>query len=161
MKYLLVSLFLVCGAFALYGQKVAATDSLTILSVIDDWNKGWSTKNYELASQGYSVDARFTNAFGDRRNGRVEIQALLKEVFALPFVMAGNSETTEHRFQPLSDVTVIVHTSVIRKGQQMPDGSVLSDRQTTHMRIFQKEREEWQVVAHLISDARNKQIPNH
>lgn len=132
-----------------------------ILSVIEDWNKGWQTKNYELATQGYSQDARFTNAFGDKRNGQKEIRALLKEVFALPFVMAGNSETTEHRYQPLNGTTVIIHTAVIRKGQKAPDGSVLPERQTTHMKVFSKIGEDWAVTAHLIFDARDKQIPKH
>ena len=122
MKNILAWLILLFSTFSVYGQEFASIDSVNILSVIEDWNKGWQTKNHELASRGYSLNARFTNAFGDKRNGRGEIRALLKEVFALPFVMAGNSETTEHRYQPLNNVIVVVHTSVIRKGQQMPDG---------------------------------------
>lgn len=56
---------------------------------------------------------------------------------------------------------MIVHTSVIRKGQQMPDGSVIPDRQTTHMRVFQKNDDKWEINGHLISDARDKQFSKH
>ena len=52
-----------------------------------------------LGAKGYSHDAYFTNAFGDKRNGQNEVEALLKQVFSLPFVMAGHSETSEHRFR--------------------------------------------------------------
>ena len=90
-----------------------------------------------------------------------EREVLLKEVFALPFVMSGKSETTEHRFQVLDDNHVIVHTAVVRKGQQMPGDSVLPDRKTTHLRVFQEESNGWKIKAHLISDARDKQSPKH
>ena len=161
MKYIFFLIVLLANVFSIYGQSLETKDSLVILSVIEDWNKGWQTKNHELATQGYSQDARFTNAFGDKRNGQKEIRSLLKEVFALPFVMAGNSETTEHRYQPLNNTLVIIHTAVTRKGQKAPGGSVLADRQTTHMRVFQKIAENWVVTAHLISDARDKQLPKH
>jgi ketosteroid isomerase-like protein len=129
--------------------------------MIEDWNRAWETKDYVLASKWYSSDARFTNAFGDKRNGQKDVETLLKEVFALPFVMSGKSETAEHKYQLLSNINVIVHTAVVRKGQQMPDGSVLPDRQTTHLRVFQQENKEWKIKAHLISDARDKQSTKH
>lgn len=161
MKHLFaVVLFFVCMQ-GLNAQGLASKDSLQIQSIIEDWNKAWNLKDYVLASKWYSTDARFTNAFGDKRNGQKEVEALLKEVFSLPFVMAGHSETSEQRYQVISGTTVIVHTSVIRKGQKMPDGSVLSDRQTTHMRVFQKSTGKWEINAHLISDARDKQVPKH
>ena len=161
MKYILVSLILLLNIFYMQAQSLGPKDSLNILSVIEDWNKGWQIKSFELASRGYAEDAQFTNAFGDKRSGKREIHELLKEVFSLPFVMAGNSETSEHRYQTLSSIIVVVHTTVIRKGQRAPDGQVLPDRQTTHMRIFQKVGENWAVTAHLISDARDKQMPKH
>lgn len=161
MKFSII--FLTFFAFLLNAsaQKQSSKDSMQILSIIENWNKAWQIKDHVLAASGYSTDAHFTNAFGDKRKGQKEVEALLKEVFSLPFVMAGNSETSEHRFQELSGTTIVVHTAVIRKGQQMPDGSVLPDRQTTHMRVFQKTAGEWKIKAHLISDARDKQIPKH
>ncbi|GAA4431799.1 hypothetical protein GCM10023188_19710 [Pontibacter saemangeumensis] len=128
---------------------------------MEDWNKAWDVKDYVLAAKWYSRDARFTNAFGDKRNGQKEVEALLKEVFSLPFVMSGKSETTEHSYQTLSSSNVIVHTAVVRKGQKMPDGSILPDRRTTHLRVFQQENDGWEIKAHLISDARDKQSPKH
>lgn len=161
MKCFFIFLTFFTGILNASGQKQSFQDSMQILSIIDNWNKAWQTKDYVLAAKDYSHDADFTNAFGDKRNGQKEVEALLKEVFSLPFVMAGHSETTEHRQQMLDNTTVIVHTAVIRKGQQMPDGSVLPDRQTTHMRVFQKTAGQWKIKAHLISDARDKQVPKH
>ncbi len=161
MKFLFGCIAVLSFHFNSLAQSISANDSLKIRAIIDDWDKGWIIKDYLLATKGYSTDARFTNAFGDKRNGQKEVEALLKEVFALPFVMSGKSETTEHRYQVISNQLVIVHTAVIRKGQQMPDGSVLPDRMTTHMRVFQQDRNGWAIKAHLISDARDKQSPKH
>jgi uncharacterized protein (TIGR02246 family) len=145
----------------LMAQPGFLADSAKILGVIENWNTAWKTKDYILASKDYSQDAVFTNAFGDKCNGRVQVEALLKKVFALPFVMAGQSETVGHDFQKLNDSIVIVHTSVIRKGQKLPDGSRLADRQTTHMRVLENNSGTWIIKSHLISDARDKQIPAH
>ena len=161
MKYCLSLLIGFISTVPVFAQNLPSADSIQILSIINDWNDAWQTKDYILATNGYSNDARFTNAFGDKRNGRTEVINLLKTVFALPFVMAGNSETTEHRFQILDGTNVIVHTAVIRRGQKMPDNTVLADRQTTHMRVFQKNGNHWEIKAHLISDAREKQLPKN
>ena len=143
------------------GQIIPAADSLKIVSILEDWNKGWQTKDFMVATKGYSDDARFTNAFGDKCMGRDQIQALLQKVFSLSFVMAGSSETVSKEFQILGSEEVVVYSFVIRKGQEMPDGSVLPDRQTSHMRVFQKIQGTWLIKGHLISDARDKQMPKH
>ena len=160
MKLLLV--FILCiGVKKSTAQYLPLKDSIKVISIINDWNQGWKVKDYVLATKGYSQDAYFTNAFGDKRNGQKQIETLLREVFNLPFVMAGSSETTAHHFQVPDGNQVIVHTAVVRKGQRMPDGIVLPDRQTTHLRVFQKEADEWKIIAHLISDARDKQTVKH
>jgi hypothetical protein len=43
----------------------------------------------------------------------------------------------------------------------MPDGAILPDRQTTHLRVFHREGNAWKIKAHLISDARDKQSSKH
>jgi len=73
-------------------------------------------------------DAKFTNAFGDKKNGRKEIEALLKEVFSLSHVMTGNSDTFYQVFQFVDENVIIVHTEVSRKGQTMPDGTAIKER---------------------------------
>lgn len=161
MKQLLASMSILMITLGSNAQSLSSKDSLQIHSLIEDWNKGWEVKDYILAAKWYSGDARFTNAFGDKRNGKKEVENLLKEVFALPFVMSGISETAEHRYQPLSNNDIIVHTAVIRKGQQMPDGSVMPDRQTTHLRVFKRDAAGWKIKAHLISDARDKHSSKH
>ena len=142
-------------------QDLSTKDSTQVASIIEDWNRAWAEKDYALASRWYSKDTGFTNAFGDKRRGQKEVEALLKEVFALPFVMSGKSETTAHQYQVLDAKNVIVHTSVIRRGQRMPNGSMLPDRQTSHMRVFHKGMAGWEITAHLISDARDKQNVKH
>jgi uncharacterized protein (TIGR02246 family) len=161
MKLVITFLISLMTLFSSYGQVLNSKDSLQIRSMMDDWNKAWESKEYKLAAKWYSADARFTNAFGDKRNGQKEVENLLREVFSLPFVMSGKSETTEHFFQTINTNLVVVHSGVIRKGQRMPDGTVMADRLTTHMRLFERVKGEWKIKAHLISDARDKVIPKH
>lgn len=162
MRSTFIFLFFFAISINIYGQGFSARDSMQIVLIINDWNKAWDIKDHLLASKWYSEDAKFTNAFGDKKNGRKEIEALLKEVFSLPFVMAGKSETAYQTFQPLSADLVIIHTGVVRKGQKMPDESTIPERKTTHLRVIQKsEVGGWQIKAHLISDARDKQSSKH
>lgn len=143
------------------GQQIQTSDSLEIVSMIKDWDNSWNSKDHHLASKWYSDDARFTNAFGHKMTGRQEIEGLLKEVFSLPFVMSGKSETVEQFFQPLDENIVLVHTVVERTGQKMPDGSAIPSRRTSHLRVFEKNARGWQVKAHLISDARDRESNKH
>ncbi len=161
MKLIITFVISLLALFSTYGQVLTSKDSVQIGSRIEDWNKAWERKDYKLAAKWYSADARFTNAFGDKRTGQKEVENLLKEVFSLPFVMSGKSETTQHSFQPINTNIVLVHSAVIRKGQRMPDGSLMADRLTTHMRVFERVKGEWKIKAHLISDARDKAIPKH
>lgn len=143
----------------LNAQTLPVNDSTEIVSIITDWNNAWKIKDHQLGSKGYSNDAKFTNAFGDAKNGRAEIEGLLKEVFSLPFVMSGSSITKEQTFQVLGENIVLVHTLVERAGQKLPDNSVLPVRKTTHLRVFKKINSQWSIHAHLISDAKDKREP--
>lgn len=84
----------------------------------------------------------------------------MKEVFQLPFVMAGDSRVTNQKFIQLDDKIVLVITSIERTGQRTPDDKQLGIRQTTHHRVFKKESE-WLIVGHLISDARDTESNKH
>lgn len=145
----------------IFGQSISTKDSMQITSIINDWNHAWNIKDYLLASKWYSDDAKFTNAFGDKKNGRKEIEALLKEVFSLSFVMKGKSDAFFQAFKFMGENIILVHTEVTRKGQTMPDGTAIAERKTTHLRVFRKNRDGWQIEAHLISDARDKQSNKH
>jgi len=143
-----------------FGQSISKVDSLEIANKIDDWNKGWKVKDYELTTKWYSETAEFTNAFGHNRIGKLEIQNFMKEVFQLPFVMEGDSKVTNQKFLPLDDKIVLVITSIERTGQKTSDKKELGVRRTTHHRIFKNDNE-WLIVGHLISDARDTESNKH
>ena len=69
-------LFLLAISGQAHTQSLVSSDSLQIVSKIDDWDRAWNIKDPILATKWYSEDARFTNAFGDKRNGQKEIEAL-------------------------------------------------------------------------------------
>ena len=137
------------------------SDQAAIERAIENWNVAWKVKDPKLAAQDYSDNADWTNAFGMSRVGRVEIEKLLTEVFALPFVMAGDSETVAQDIRFIKPDLALVITRVQRKGQRNPTGQDIGQRRTSHLRVFAKTGDGWQVVSHLISDARDTQQAAH
>ncbi len=155
-----VFFFLLSLSLSSYGQVVSQSDSISIVSKIDDWNKAWKIKDNVLAAKWYSNDAEFTNAFGFNRIGREAIQEYLGGVFKMNFVMAGESVQTSLKLKPISDNVILATSTISRTGQKMSDESELGPRRTTHHRLFKKNRD-WQIVGHLISDARSIERSKH
>ncbi|PZX51986.1 Cif family virulence factor [Algoriphagus chordae] len=154
MKNLLIVFGIVLGSHGLIAQNIAESDSIQIVSKIDDWNRAWEIKDVELACKWYSNNADFTNAFGFNRIGQLEIQKYLTEVFAFGFVMSGATEQTSLKLKQLSEKAILAITTVEREGQKAADNKNLGTRRTTHYRVFEK-TEEWRITAHLVSDARS------
>lgn len=156
-----LSVLLICTTGALANDSLPAHDRKAIEQTISNWETAWKTKNAKLAAHDYSADADWTNAFGMTRRGRTEIEALLEEVFLLPFVMAGESETASQSIRRLAPELVLVITRVERAGQLSSGGEEIGVRHTTHHRILQKTGDQWHIVSHLISDARETSRPAH
>nr|WP_299383464.1 hypothetical protein [Allomuricauda sp.] len=158
-KLITLCLFLFVCSIA-QAQMTSPKDSLEIVQKIEDWNRAWKTKDAVLAAKWYSADAEFTNAFGFSMLGKNAIESYLTRVFKMDFVMAGESEQTSLKLLPISENVVLAVSTISRKGQRLSDNSALGDRKTTHHRLFQN-REGWQLVAHLISDARSIKTNKH
>ncbi|WP_089888699.1 Cif family virulence factor [Kriegella aquimaris] len=150
----------VLGIQTTNAQALSESDSLQIVNKINDWNQGWKTKDVELACKWYSKNADFTNAFGFNMIGQAEIQEYLTRVFGFDFVMAGNTEQTSLKLKKISDKAILVITTVERKGQKTVDNKSLGARNTTHYRFFEK-TDQWEITAHLISDARSTESEKH
>lgn len=150
-------------ALALPQSAVAKTagDREAVVTALDRWDRAWAVKDPTLGAADYAEDADWVNAFGMRRKGRAAIEATLREVFALPFVAAGVSETKGHDVRFLADDLAVVITSVQRRGQKTPSGEELGVRRTTHQRVFEKRAGKWMIVSHLISDARDTERRGH
>jgi uncharacterized protein (TIGR02246 family) len=123
------------------------------LEAIANWDRGWEIYDAALASNDYSDDADWTNAFGMRVIGRDGIRAVLENVFRLPAVTAGSTQYEYHDIRFLSATIAMVRSRAIRTGQQLADGTA-EVRRINHLRVFQKGNDRWQIVSHLISDER-------
>jgi len=138
----------------------SAEDKKAIERAYQNWYTAWKTKDYKLASQDYSDDAIWVNAFGMRRVGREEIEITLKRVFDMANVTAGKSKTVEKTVRFIDPDIALVTSRVERIGQQTRAGKEFT-RKTSHLRVFVKSAGKWQIVSHLISDARSKERPEH
>lgn len=134
-----------------------AADSAAVLKTLDSWNRGWAEKDVDLAIQAYSEDTDWTNAFGDRFEGKAALKEGLTFIFSLDFVMAGNSGGNE-----FSDVTflaediALIRSKLVRVGQLRSTGEKMPDRHINHLRVLHFRDGEWQIVSHMISQAHPK-----
>ena len=138
----------------------SAEDENAIERAYQNWYTAWETKDYKLASKDYSDDAIWVNAFGMRRVGREQIEITLKRVFDMANVTAGKSKTVEKTVRFIDPDIALVTSRVERTGQQTRAGKEFT-RKTSHLRVFVKSGGRWQIVSHLISDARSKENPEH
>lgn len=130
---------------------------MAILKTLDSWNEGWKTADAELAVQSYASDVDWTNAFGDRVVGRDSLEATLRFIFSLDFVMAGDSGENEFAdLTFLSPDIALLRSKLVRVGQQMQVGETMPDRHVHHLRVYERRGDEWQIVSHLISQAHEK-----
>ena len=151
--------FLLAAAllFPATAQSQTAADSAAVLSVLDSWTRGWAESNAELAVQDYAEDADWTNAFGDRFQGRDALLQGLTYIFSLDFVMSGDSGTNE--FENITFVSpgvALLRTKLVRAGQQRSTGETMPDRHIHHLRVLEQRDGAWLIVSHLISQAQEK-----
>ena len=142
-------------------SELTGQDSATIERVVENWNQAWRTRDARLGASDYSDDADWMNAFGQKAKSRAEVQQVLERVFSLPLVMNGHSRVVEQSIGRLSREVAVVWTKVGRTGQLTPSGESLGTRHTTHCRVLTKLDVSWKIVAHLISDARSTDQPEH
>lgn len=139
-----------------YTKAQSQPDRQAILLTIDNYNKGWETRNVALVIKDYADSIDWTNAFGDRVRTKKELDNLLSEIFSLDFVMSGRQNNTEHELTFLSADIALVRSNNLRKGQRFSSGELMPDRDINHLRVYEKIDGEWKIVSHMISQAHVK-----
>ncbi len=140
-----------CGA----ESEEAAAAALLRQSIID-YDQGWDAKDIEQVLAHYSEDVDWTNAFGDRTQGKAALRSLLETIFGLDFVMSGQNNYQDPDITFLSEEIALARSVNIRTGQQWPDGRPMNDRIINHLRVFKKSEGRWLCVSHMISQAHEK-----
>ena len=146
--------------FACGTARERVDDRAAVLTTLDSWTRGWAEKDVDLAVRDYAEDVDWTNAFGDRFQGREELREGLEFIFGLDFVMAGTSQEDEY-----TDVTfltpdvALLRSKLVRTGQRMPNGDRMPDRHVHHLRVLERRGDGWEIVSHLISQAQEKGLP--
>jgi len=152
--FLLIAVLLLLPAT---GYSQTDNDTAAVLKTLQSWNRGWADSDATLAVQAYAENVDWTNAFGDRFQGREALQKGLEHIFSLGFVMAGDSagnEFTDVTF--LTPDVALVRSKLVRTGQQTRSGETMLDRHIHHLRVLHRRNDEWQIVSHLISQAHVK-----
>ena len=103
----------------------------------------------------YAQDAQWTNAFGDKRRGRAEIETFYTRLFAHP----GERDTKSTMIggptlQLLRPDVAVVQWLVLGEGQRDDAGNLLPNRKTHHSVVLTKEQNRWVISNHFIMDQR-------
>ena len=159
MRFVLLAFFVLLGVLPLDAQGQSAADSAAIMQAIANWERAWEVRDPQLAARDYAEDADWTNAFGHRRIGRQQIEAILDTVFNRPFVMAGTTEYLMHDLRFLGPEVALLRSKAERTGQEEPTGEPLGVREINHLRVFQRHDGTWVIVSHLIADQRIPATP--
>ena len=153
----LIPLLLIASLWSANSGAQPEADEEAILETFKSWNRGWTEADADLAVQDYAEDTDWTNAFGDRFEGKTALRDGLAYIFSLGFVMAGDSAGNEYNDVTfLSPDVAMVRSKLVRSGQQTSTGEVMPDRHINHLRVYQKRDGRWLVVSHLISQAKEK-----
>ena len=135
----------------------SSEDTAAVLAVFESWNEGWAEADAIRAVQDYAEDTDWTNAFGDRILGRDALRKKLQHIFNLDFVMAGDSGGNEYADVTfLSPDVALIRSKLVRAGQQTSTGTTMPDRHINHLRVLRRQGGKWQIVSHLISQAKEK-----
>lgn len=128
-----------------------------VLKTLESWSEGWAKKDAAVAVADYSEDVDWTNAFGDRFQGRQALLEGLSFIFSLDFVMAGDSQGNAFEDVTfLSPDIALIRSQLVRAGQETNTGEVMNDRYINHLRVLEKRDGRWQIVSHMISQAKEK-----
>ena len=115
-------------------------DREAIIRSLDSWNRGWAERDAELAIHDYADDVDWTNAFGDRFQGRDALKKGLEFIFGLDFVMAGASGQNEFEDVTfLSPDIALLRSKLVRVGQKKSTGDTMPDRHIHHLRVLKRQ----------------------
>ena len=154
---LAIPLFLFLVLWPVSGLAQSDADRDAIMKTFESWSHGWAKADADIAVQDYAEDTDWTNAFGDRYQGREELRDGLARIFSLGFVMSGTSADNEFTdIEFLSPEIAIVRSKLVRSGQRMSTGELMPDRHINHLRVYHKRDGQWLIVSHMISQAQEK-----
>ena len=136
-------------------------DRREIEKAVENWMLAWDRKDSHLAAQDYAEDADWTNVFGVTCRSRAELEGTLTQIFSHAYVMAGRDTVVGQNIRFLRPDVALARTQVERRGQLMPSGAPMGTRHTSHLRVFVRTDSGWKIVSHMISDARDRDRPEH
>ena len=134
-----------------------AADSAAVLATLDSYERGWIEVDPALTVEAYADDVDWTNAFGDRLQGKDALRDYIEFLFGLDFVMAGESGHQEFAdLMFLGPDVALIRSKTVRTGQQTSTGEAMPDRHVHALRVLHRRDGDWVIVSHLISQAHEK-----
>ncbi|MEM1340622.1 MAG: hypothetical protein AAF717_12980 [Bacteroidota bacterium] len=146
-KALLACTFLV--TLSIFGQATNTDldkDRKVLIKAIEDYNKAWDTADVDLAIANYSTNIYWVNSVGDVIRNRTKLQDYLSFIFKLDFVMEAK------RLPQLDEITYLDDDIGIVQSVHLESGA-----KNFHLRVFQKQGDNWKIINHLTSKEHPKE----
>jgi uncharacterized protein (TIGR02246 family) len=112
----------------------------------------------DAAAPLYTDDADWVNAFGTRVDGRNEIVAYLRTLFADERFAAGKPVgPPQASIRFIADDVAVARTYIEREGQRTVEGETLPVRRNHSMKVLVKRDGRWLIASDIYMDARDEQ----
>ncbi len=136
-----------------------ADDEKAIQAMLATAGKGWAERDAKLASSIYTEDAQWMNAFGRRKNGRIEIEEFLKWLFSHPGEKNTRSANTpdvprEPSIKFIRPDVAVIYSYRESSGQMSDSGKEMPKRKIHVTQIATKENGKWLIANEMIMDER-------
>lgn len=141
--------------YRVFGEAASAEDAEAITSVMQRLGQAWGSGDADAVAALYAEDAEWTNAFGNVIRSPAELRAFLASMFSQDAPGTSASELSSYR--PLSlryvgDNVAIVHGVVTSTREDARSGEGLRRVHNTY--VLTNESGDWQIIHHIIMDAR-------
>ena len=132
--------------------QVAPEDRRAAMEVLERFDRGFFSCDAGQATADYADDAEWLNAFGVRKNGRVEIRAFLESVWASEHTHTYRVARSGQAIRFLCPDVAVAWGSWTGDDQRTRDGKLLPPRVGNDLRILTKRDGRWLIASHMIMD---------
>ena len=115
----------------------------------------------QVRSSLFADDALIINAFGDKREGRKEIDKFWEEIFSSQMFRTSQNKEKEISVRFLTPELALVDRFYVLTGQRGPNsGRELPPREIHMTLILRKEKKHWLIIYYSVADLRSLPAQN-
>lgn len=147
-----MSAIAVCQMNAIEVTLGTSEDERAIQQLVEAWTNGWQGCNSQVATEGFTENTDWLNAFGVKKKGREEVEEFLDWVFSLPNAKERKNSETLNLIRFIKSDVALVYCDFQVEKQRYVTGEEMGSRKGHDLRVMVKENGKWQIASMFIMD---------